>query len=95
MAEVRTATTADAPAIGRLLHAFNREFDDPTPEPDALAARVRELMDGGDTIVVLGGGAEPQGLALLRLRPGLWSRALECYLAELYVVPAQRGRGLG
>ena len=25
----------------------------------------------------------------------IWSEALECYLAELYVVPAMRGRGLG
>ncbi|MDQ6812104.1 MAG: GNAT family N-acetyltransferase, partial [Actinomycetota bacterium] len=28
-------------------------------------------------------------------RPAIWSDALECYLAELYVVPDRRGRGLG
>jgi ribosomal protein S18 acetylase RimI-like enzyme len=32
---------------------------------------------------------------VLRFRPALWSDALECYLAELYVVPALRRRGLG
>jgi ribosomal protein S18 acetylase RimI-like enzyme len=32
---------------------------------------------------------------VLRFRTAIWSDALECYLAELYVVPAQRGRGLG
>lgn len=32
---------------------------------------------------------------MLRFRPSLWSRALECYLAELYVVPDRRGGGLG
>ena len=36
-----------------------------------------------------------QGIAVLRFRPALWSFALECYLAELYVAPASRGRGLG
>lgn len=30
---VREATAADADAIGRLLHDFNREFDEPAPEP--------------------------------------------------------------
>jgi ribosomal protein S18 acetylase RimI-like enzyme len=90
---IRRAEPADAEAIGRLLHDFNREFDEPTPSPQALAERIRELL-GGDTVVLLG-GTGPDGLAVLRFRPSIWSRALECYLAELYVVPAKRGRGLG
>ena len=32
---------------------------------------------------------------MLRFRPSIWTPGLECYLAELYVVPAWRGRGLG
>jgi ribosomal protein S18 acetylase RimI-like enzyme len=32
---------------------------------------------------------------VLRFRPAIWTNALECYLAELYVVPERRGRGLG
>ena len=32
---------------------------------------------------------------MLRLRPGIWNRALECYLAELYVIPARRRQGRG
>ena len=40
-------------------------------------------------------GDGPDGLALLRFRPALWSEALECYLAELYVVPARRGSWMG
>ena len=40
-------------------------------------------------------GDGPDGLAVLRFRPALWSESLECYLAELYVAPAVRGRGLG
>jgi ribosomal protein S18 acetylase RimI-like enzyme len=93
-ARVRRGEAADADAIGRLLHDFNTEYDDPTPGPAALAARIRELLAGGDTIVLLAGDG-PDGLAVLRLRPSIWSAALECYLAELYVVPDRRGRGLG
>jgi ribosomal protein S18 acetylase RimI-like enzyme len=91
---VRRATAADAADIGRLLHEFNTEYDDPTPGPQRLAQRIRTLLGGGDTAVLLAGDG-PDGLALLRFRPALWSEALECYLAELYVVPARRGRGLG
>jgi ribosomal protein S18 acetylase RimI-like enzyme len=92
--QIRLADRDDAEAIGRLLYAFNREFDEPTPEPPALAERMRQLLDGGDTLVVLGGDG-PDGLAVLRFRAAIWSAGLESYLAELYVAPARRGRGLG
>ena len=93
---VRVAGRDDADAIGRLLCAFNREFDEPTPEPPALAERMRQLLDGGDTLVILAGdepdgGDGPDGLAVLRFRAAIWSTGLECYLAELYVTPARRG----
>ena len=91
---VRRAEGADADAIGRLLHDFNREFDDPTPEPAWLAERVRRLI-AEEELAVLLVGEGPDGLAALRFRPAIWSEGLECYLAELYVVPERRGRGLG
>ncbi|MBB4660677.1 GNAT family N-acetyltransferase [Conexibacter arvalis] len=91
---MRRARDADAATIGRLLHDFNREYDWPTPAPDALAARIGELLAGPDFAVLLVG--EPAvGLAVLRFRPSIWSTARECYLAELYVVPERRGEGLG
>jgi ribosomal protein S18 acetylase RimI-like enzyme len=91
---IRIADRTDADAIGRLLYAFNQEFDEPTPEPPTLAERMRQLLDGGDTLVLLAGDG-PDGLAVLRFRASIWSAGLECYLAELYVVPARRGQGLG
>jgi ribosomal protein S18 acetylase RimI-like enzyme len=90
---VRRAGPGDVAAIGRLLHDFNTEYDEPTPSPEALAERFRELL-AGDTVVLLGGGG-PDGIAVLRFRPAIWTTELECYLAELYVVPALRGHGLG
>jgi ribosomal protein S18 acetylase RimI-like enzyme len=91
---VRRATADDAEAVGRLLDDFNREFDEPTPGAEALADRVRVLLDHGDTIVLVAGDG-PEGLAVLRFRPAIWTATIECYLAELYVVPERRGQGLG
>lgn len=91
---VRSAEPADADAAGRLLHDFNTEFNEPTPGADLLAKRVRLLLGEGQTVVLLG-GVGPDGLAVLRFRPAIWSESLECYLAELYVVPGERRRGLG
>jgi ribosomal protein S18 acetylase RimI-like enzyme len=93
-ASVRHAGPDDAAVVARLLHDFNREYDTPTPAPEAIAQRLIELMGTGDTAVLLAGDG-PDGLVLLRFRPNLWSTALECYLAELYVVPDRRGQGLG
>ncbi|MGO9971954.1 MAG: GNAT family N-acetyltransferase [Solirubrobacteraceae bacterium] len=76
------------------MHDFNIEFGEPAPPPSALANRIRQLIESGDTAVLLA-GEEPAGLAVLRFRAAIWSSGLECYLAELYVVPASRGRGLG
>jgi ribosomal protein S18 acetylase RimI-like enzyme len=91
---VRLGALADAGAIGRLLHDFNREFDEPTPSPEQLAERIRELL-AESQITVLLAGAGPDGLAVLRFRPAIWTEAFECYLAELYVAPSRRRRGLG
>ena len=93
-AEIRHAGAGDADAVGRLLHDFNTEFGEPTPGPEALAARVRKLLAGGETTVLVAGPG-PDGLAVLRFREAIWADALECYLAELYVVPDRRGNGLG
>ena len=91
---VRTAGPEDADAIGRLLHDFNVEFNEPTPPPERLAQRIRELLADGDTAVLLVGDG-PSGIAVMRFRKSIWTPGFECYLAELYVVPAERGKGLG
>ena len=90
------AGAADADDFARTLRAFNAEFDEPAPDQRWLAGRVAELLGLGATAVVLiRAGSEIDGLALMRFRPSLWEPADECYLAELYVRPPLRGRGLG
>jgi ribosomal protein S18 acetylase RimI-like enzyme len=91
---VRRAVAADAGAVARLLHDFNTEYDDFTPGPDALARRMRELIASRDVTVLLAGPG-PDGIALMRFRPALWTETLDCYLEELYVVPDRRGHGRG
>ena len=91
---IRLASIPDADAAAELLYRFNSEFAEPTPAPAVLARRLRELLRGEDTAILLGGDG-PEGVAVLRFRAAIWSDELECYLAELYVVPDARRRGLG
>jgi ribosomal protein S18 acetylase RimI-like enzyme len=92
--EIRRADLGDASDVGRLLHDFNTEYDDYTPGAETMGKRIGQLLESGDVTVLLGGPG-PDGLALLRFRPSLWSETLDCYLEELYVVPDRRGEGLG
>ena len=94
MADVRQARSEDLPAIGRMLHDFNVEYDTVTPGPEVITQRLQPLMASGDTAVLLTGDG-PDGLAVLRFRPAIWITGLECYLAELYVRPQLRGQGRG
>jgi ribosomal protein S18 acetylase RimI-like enzyme len=91
---VRRAGVEDAETAAQLLHDFNVEFDDPTPEVPVLAERLRRLIETGDVTIMLGGEG-PDGIAVMRLRPSFWSGALDAYLEELYVVPPRRGAGIG
>lgn len=91
---IRPADPDDSPAVARLLHDFNTEFDDPSPGVDFLTDRVAQLLSEAEITVFLAGEG-PDGLAVVRLRPALWSAGLEAYLEELYVVPELRGQGMG
>jgi ribosomal protein S18 acetylase RimI-like enzyme len=92
----RIAVAADAADVARLLIDFNTEYDDPVPTHEWLSGRIRDLIERGDTdVVLLEDERSAIGVAVQRYRPSLWDAAEECYLAELYVVPARRGRGHG
>jgi ribosomal protein S18 acetylase RimI-like enzyme len=90
---IRVADMNDVHEIGRLLYSFNDEFGEPSPPAEVLAERFKALLER-DTVVLLGGDG-PDGVVVLRLRMSIWSRGLDSYLAELYVVPERRGQGLG
>jgi ribosomal protein S18 acetylase RimI-like enzyme len=92
--EVRRAGIDDAPALGRLLHEFNVEYSEPTPDADFLADRLGALIERDEALALVAGDG-PEGFAVLRFRPSLYSEAPEAYLQELYVVPERRGAGIG
>jgi ribosomal protein S18 acetylase RimI-like enzyme len=89
---VRLADPDAAPSVALLLHDFNREFDEPVPEPGELAKRLRDLLESAAITVLL---AEGEGLVVMRFQPSLLTDSLDCYLEEVYVVPARRRRGIG
>ncbi len=93
-ARVRRATPGDSPQVARLLHDFQIEFDEPTPDAEVLDERYAELLrNRAMTVLLVGEG--PDGFAQLRYRPWVYSAGLHAYLEELYVVPSRRGQGLG
>ncbi|WP_341956117.1 GNAT family N-acetyltransferase [Microbacterium sp. LWH13-1.2] len=91
---VRIASSADAESIAELLHAFNTEFDTETPGVAVLAKRLRTLLTESSTFAVLGGDPAV-GVALVTLRPNVWSDGPVALLDEMYVAPEQRGGGVG
>jgi ribosomal protein S18 acetylase RimI-like enzyme len=91
---IRRAGAADAADAARLLHDFNREYEEPTPPVEELTEILAPLIESGEARVLLAGEG-PDGIAVMRLRPALWERGLEAYLQELYVVPPRRGQGIG
>jgi ribosomal protein S18 acetylase RimI-like enzyme len=94
MASIRLATPADATVFGRLLHEFNSEYGDSTPDAELIAERAAPLLASGE-VTVLFAGEGPDGFAELRFRPSLYTGELDAYLEELYVVPDLRGHGIG
>jgi ribosomal protein S18 acetylase RimI-like enzyme len=92
--QIREAIVEDAAAIARLLHDFNTEYEEETPPVAELTRHAERMLREGEMTVLLAGDG-PDGLALLRFRPSVWTEKLEAYLQELYVVPDLRGRGIG
>jgi GNAT superfamily N-acetyltransferase len=88
------ASVAEAREIAGLLDRFNREFDTPSPGPGVLTARLASLLSGPEVLALLAGDP-PVAVALITFRPNVWCRGSVALLDELYVVPAQRGRGIG
>jgi ribosomal protein S18 acetylase RimI-like enzyme len=81
--------------VGRLLHDFNTEFSSPSPTPAEFATRFAVLLARDDVIVLIAQKRAAVGLALLTLRPTPYGDGPLAQLEELYVVPEQRGRGVG
>lgn len=92
--DVRRARGVEADLVAGLLHAFNTEFDTPSPGPAVLAPRLAVQL-AGDDVVALVSGDPAEGLAVLSFRRNVWYDAPIAVLDELYVRPDLRGRRVG
>lgn len=90
----RRAAPADARVVAELLHAFNAEFDTPSPGPAVLTDRLGRLLAGDDTVTFLS-GEPPVAVAVVTFRPNVWFDGPVALLDELYVEPAARNCRIG
>jgi ribosomal protein S18 acetylase RimI-like enzyme len=86
---IRTATPDDAPALARLLEAFNG----PPVTPDQARRRLLAMRDV-ETAFIAEVEGEAVGFASLRVVPYLSDDAPYAELTELYVAPEYRRRGI-
>ena len=94
--EIRFAVPDDAATAARLQVEFAVEFDSPTPSREVLTPRFRKLIADASAFVLFAGGSpEPEGYAVVTLRPTVYCDGPLAVLDELYVVPGLRGTGIG
>lgn len=91
---VRRCTPDQATTAAALLHAFNTEFDTPTP-PVAVLTGCLDVLLPRDDIEVLLAGDPAVAIAVTTFRPSVWSAGPAALLEELYVRPDLRGHGIG
>jgi ribosomal protein S18 acetylase RimI-like enzyme len=92
---LRVGTAADADLLGRLLWEFNAEYGESLPTAATIARLARPQLESGEVAALFGPGTPPAGFAQLRFRLSLYADGPDACLEELWVRPAERGRGLG
>ncbi|MBE7324143.1 GNAT family N-acetyltransferase [Nocardioides sp. Y6] len=97
---VRRAGADDVDEVATLLHAFNVEFETPTPSVAEFARRLSTQVPREDVRVWLAektgaGTSETLGFSLVTLRPSPYYDVGVATLEELYVRPHRRGAGAG
>lgn len=95
MIDVRDATPADEAAWRELWDGYLEFYDRPL-HPEVTDATWSRLLGAGPmSCLVAVDGGQVVGFADYLLHPSTWSRADSCYLEDLFVAPAARGRGAG
>jgi ribosomal protein S18 acetylase RimI-like enzyme len=96
-ARVWRAAPSEAPQVAGLLAAFRDHLAYDRPDDAALLKSVERLIARDDTEYLLGAACddEPQGVAQVRYRWGIWWDAEDCWLEDLYVAAEARGSGIG
>jgi ribosomal protein S18 acetylase RimI-like enzyme len=98
VSEVWLAQPGEAGQVARLLLAFRDWFESEQPSEQSMAASVALLLEDPATEYLLASAADrerPSGICQLRFRHSVWTGTPDCWLEDLYVEAAARGRGLG
>ena len=90
------ATPEDAHHVVRLLLAFRAWYGKPaTPEVEAqFADTVCRIVVRDDAEYLLAGDG-PDAVAQIRYRPSVWTGTDDCWIEDVFVDEAARGKGLG
>ncbi len=90
------ATPEDAHHVVRLMLAFRTWYGKPTTPAvrDQFERVVRELIMRDDAEYLLAGEG-PDGVAQVRYRLSVWTGSEDCWIEDVYVEEAARGKGLG
>lgn len=94
--EVRVGTEADLPDICRLMAGFRDSLGKDSPGEAELERSVRRILpdERAEFLIAAPPGGEPAGVAQVRYRWSVWTGSEDCWLEDLYVVPAHRRAGL-
>jgi ribosomal protein S18 acetylase RimI-like enzyme len=98
VSEAWRASADEAADVTRLLIAFRNWLGEVVPDDISFAASVARLSADPATEFLLASeqaGAPPCGVCQLRFRHSIWTAAPDCWLEDLYVEDAARGRGVG
>jgi ribosomal protein S18 acetylase RimI-like enzyme len=88
----------EAELVARLLVSFRDENGQAWPSSNAFLATVERLIERDDTEFLLASAdadSPPTGICQLRFRLSVWTATDDCWLEDLFVLPASRGRGVG
>jgi GNAT superfamily N-acetyltransferase len=88
----------EAEAVARLLVGFRNHYGKDWPSDNAMLAMVERLIEDPGTEYLLAAvddDAPPAGVCQLRFRLSVWTAAHDCWLEDLFVEEAARGKGLG
>jgi ribosomal protein S18 acetylase RimI-like enzyme len=95
---VWVAGAGEAADVTRLLVAFRDWFESAEPSAESMATSVATLIEDPATEYLLGRAEEDEeacGVCQLRFRHSVWTATSDCWLEDLYVAEAARGRGVG
>ena len=92
------AEPPEAEVVTRLMLEFRDWHGRDWPSEDGFRASVKRLMAHPDAEFLLASpdeDAPADGVSQVRYRHSIWTAADDCWLEDLYVREAARGRGLG